>query len=917
MRWPGDALGLIDGAIAAARGGEPTVVALEGEAGYGKSALLRELGRRLPGFHVLRAFGEESAQDERLQLLREWDAITDGGPVPQHALQAARLLGTVVDRLQLTGPVALLVDDLQWIDPDSVAALAALAQRTAGDRLLIATAYRPLARPAGSAPAGSAPAGTRRPGAQPSGAQGYGPRPHAAWQRVVDSDGRVVRLDGLDDEAAADLVASIAPAAPPQLARQLAAHTAGNPLYVRALLREHPAAELSALAARGELPAPAVLAAHTAARVARLDPDAARLLHALAVLGDAWSEPGVAAAIAGVPDAAAAIAVLRAEGLVRADQTTAVPRIRIYHAVVRAAVYEQIPLARRRGLHGAAAARLPAPGDRLLHRVAAASAPDEGIAGDLEAHASELHDRQRYREAARFLRLAAMASPDPAQARRRDLDAGFDAVLAHDLDEVAPVAADAEESPHRRVVAAQLLATTKEWVRGARLLAPLTDADLAALPARTAYRARVLRGWLTVATGGDARAALADLEAARSSAVQDPALRGAFTFAYGQARQPFTGEGDLWGFESERGTDRAALSGSADGLTRLSWRGSVYALTGMSRQAIDDLSLVVARISDGTIGFGDGVMHSLLGFAQWIAGEWRRASISIGLPLASPLGGPHPVAVALTPLAAVVEGKPPGPAIAASRAARLAGPVPAGLYCADMADVAALAFAGTDAERRDWRARRIADFGDPLARTDGAIPYLWLVATGLGAAWAGEAGVVDECARLLEIRDGSPWREQATAWLRALAAGARGEPSAGALLAVGELPQIASFEAIWLVAAATAAAAERHPDAAQARARAEAALRALGAGAYAAALLPAAPASLAGPAGATRPADPLAPLSDREREVVALLMDGLSYAQIARELYVTRSTVAFHLSNAYAKTSTRSRHELVQLTRVP
>jgi len=64
-----------------------------------------------------------------------------------------------------------------------------------------------------------------------------------------------------------------------------------------------------------------------------------------------------------------------------------------------------------------------------------------------------------------------------------------------------------------------------------------------------------------------------------------------------------------------------------------------------------------------------------------------------------------------------------------------------------------------------------------------------------------------------------------------------------------------------------------------------------------------------------RSAIPLAPLSEREREVVALLLEGLSYAQIAKEPYVTRSTVAFHLSNTYAKTGTTSRHELVQLVR--
>jgi DNA-binding NarL/FixJ family response regulator len=61
--------------------------------------------------------------------------------------------------------------------------------------------------------------------------------------------------------------------------------------------------------------------------------------------------------------------------------------------------------------------------------------------------------------------------------------------------------------------------------------------------------------------------------------------------------------------------------------------------------------------------------------------------------------------------------------------------------------------------------------------------------------------------------------------------------------------------------------------------------------------------------------DVLALLSDRERAVAVLLTRGLSYAQMARELYVTRSTVAYHLSNIYAKTNTSSRHELVDAVR--
>jgi len=54
-------------------------------------------------------------------------------------------------------------------------------------------------------------------------------------------------------------------------------------------------------------------------------------------------------------------------------------------------------------------------------------------------------------------------------------------------------------------------------------------------------------------------------------------------------------------------------------------------------------------------------------------------------------------------------------------------------------------------------------------------------------------------------------------------------------------------------------------------------------------------------------------LSDRERAVATLLVGGLSYAQISRELFITRATVGFHLGRIYAKTGVASRHELVDV----
>ena len=58
----------------------------------------------------------------------------------------------------------------------------------------------------------------------------------------------------------------------------------------------------------------------------------------------------------------------------------------------------------------------------------------------------------------------------------------------------------------------------------------------------------------------------------------------------------------------------------------------------------------------------------------------------------------------------------------------------------------------------------------------------------------------------------------------------------------------------------------------------------------------------------------LAALSDREWEIATLLLEGLSYAQIGKDLFITRSTVSFHLTRIYAKTDTTSRHELAELT---
>ena len=64
---------------------------------------------------------------------------------------------------------------------------------------------------------------------------------------------------------------------------------------------------------------------------------------------------------------------------------------------------------------------------------------------------------------------------------------------------------------------------------------------------------------------------------------------------------------------------------------------------------------------------------------------------------------------------------------------------------------------------------------------------------------------------------------------------------------------------------------------------------------------------------ATRPGEADTDLTDRELEILQLMADGLSNPDIAKKLFVSRSTVKFHVSNILMKLGAASRTEAVAI----
>ncbi|MFF7705628.1 helix-turn-helix transcriptional regulator [Streptomyces lydicus] len=165
-----DELNCLDGLIASAGSGRGVSVLIEGETGIGKTALLGAVAQRCEGagFRVLRGASEELEQRIPFQVVR---GCLNAATGPAHEVDSCRWLHRgistrdrefgVAEGIQHLladhcddGPVALLLDDLQWADASSLSVLHRIHRGAIGQLPLLMCMTVQTTRPA-SGPAGS------------------------------------------------------------------------------------------------------------------------------------------------------------------------------------------------------------------------------------------------------------------------------------------------------------------------------------------------------------------------------------------------------------------------------------------------------------------------------------------------------------------------------------------------------------------------------------------------------------------------------------------------------------------------------------------------------------------------------------------------------------------------------------------
>jgi DNA-binding CsgD family transcriptional regulator len=425
--------GVLDRLLASIRAGHSQVLVVRGEAGIGKTALLDYLLQRAPGCAVARSAGVETETGLAFaglhQLCAPMLGHLDDLPGPQgDALAIAFGLrsGNIPDGLAVglatisllaavarEMPLVCVVDDAQWLDRASAAALAFAARRLAAEPVALVFAAGDSCEVPGLAGLAELP---------------------------------VLGLD--DDDARALLESVITGPLEERVRDRIVAEAHGNP---SALLQLPGGMTPEKLAGGFGLPdAPVVpgragrAEAAIGRRLATLPP-ATRLLLLVAAAEPAGDQPLVrrASSVLGIQASAAVPAA--AAGLIDPGDP-----VRFRHPLIRSAVYRAASPEQRASAHRALAQAADpdtAADLRAWHRAQAAPGLDEDIAAELESLAGRAGERGGLAAAAAFYERSAALTSGPARRAERALAAAQGKVQAGALETALRLLAAARAEP--------------------------------------------------------------------------------------------------------------------------------------------------------------------------------------------------------------------------------------------------------------------------------------------------------------------------------------------------------------------------------------------------------------------------------------------------------------------------------------
>jgi DNA-binding CsgD family transcriptional regulator len=425
--------------VAGVRAGQSRVLVVRGEAGVGKTTLLRHLSATASGFRLARASGVESEMElafagvhalcapmlEGLGRLPgpQRDALStafglSAGPPPDRFLVGLAVLSLLADAAE-EQPLVCIVDDAQWLDRVSAQTLSFVARRLLAERVGLVFAMR-----------------------------------EHGDEHMLDGLPELT-VEGLGDADARTLLESAVPGqVDARVRRRILDETRGNPLALIELPRGLTPAELAGgFGPVDGRPLASRIERTFLQRVQALPRDSQRLLLTAAAepLGDlsllwrAAEHLGIGGD-AGRPAEAAGLIAL---GL----------RVRFTHPLVRSAVYRASDPGDRREVHGALAdATDPVldPDRRAWHRAHATATPDEAVAAEMARSADRAQSRGGMAAAAAFLQRAAELTPDPAVRVERSLAAAQAKLDVADAASAADLLAAAELGPLDELQRAQV-----------------------------------------------------------------------------------------------------------------------------------------------------------------------------------------------------------------------------------------------------------------------------------------------------------------------------------------------------------------------------------------------------------------------------------------------------------------------------